>query len=91
MASFYGYPHGEPDDSGPEPKPGDTGGPERVPASGPAVFDCCDACFEGRCGKPDCNHRELDGLECLNLSTASQAFDHEGCFCWVRPVKKGED
>lgn len=36
MASFAGHPWGEPDDSGPDPRLGDTGGP--VLAGGPVLF-----------------------------------------------------
>ena len=85
MASFCGAPGGFDDDSGPEPRPGDTGGP--VLAGGPVVFLCCDPCASNLCVRPDCDHGELDEKTFANAADALDLL-HEGCLCFVMP--KGE-
>ena len=85
MASFAGHPWGEPDDSGPDPRPGDTGGP--VLAGGPVVFMCCDPCADGSCGKVDCDHADLDRHEFARAEDAIELM-HAGCFCFVSPKEK---
>jgi hypothetical protein len=86
MASFGGAPWGEPDDSGPDPDPGDTGGP--VLAGGPVLFMCCDVCQDHSCGDPDCDHGELDQNEFARAEDALE-LGHPGCFCFVTPKEEG--
>ena len=81
MASFFGHPHGEPDDSGPEPRPGDTGAPELV---GPVIFQSCDPCDDGSCGVEGCDHQSHDQEEFAD-PRAAVALMHRGCYCTAIP------
>lgn len=84
MASFCGAPGGFDDDDGPA-RECATGGP--VLAGGPVVFMCCDPCFDGRCGKLDCDHEALDQKEFENAQDAIELL-HPDCFCYVMPKEE---